>query len=188
MLLLTLTDELLEHMQKSIKELDIPKKIGIAFSGGVDSTLLAKICEKQGYSVILLTIGFENSHDIMFSNQVNEFLKLSHEILKIDKKNFETILPKIKNKLKTNNLSWKENCIAFYFVSELAQNLKINTIVTANGIDELFCGYNSYRDAIKDGEKKAIQFSFQDKLSVFSLFLILDKIVSKFFLSIFRIS
>jgi len=157
MLLLTLTDELLEQMQKSIKESDMPKKIGIAFSGGVDSTLLAKICEKQGYSVILLTIGFENSHDIMFSKQVNEFLKLSHEILKIDKKNFDTILSKIKNELKTDNLSWKENCIAFYFVSKLAQSLKINTIVTANGIDELFCGYNSYRDVIKDGEKKVTE-------------------------------
>ena len=154
MILLIRTEELLEEMQKSIKELDIPKKIGIAFSGGVDSTLLAKICEKQGYSIILLTVGFEDSHDILFSKQVNELLKLPHQILKIDKKNFDTILSKIKNKLKTDNLSWNENCIAFYFISELAKNLTINTVITANGIDELFCGYNSYRDAIKDGESK----------------------------------
>ena len=26
------------------------------------------------------------------------------------------------------------------------------TVVTANGIDELFCGYNSYREAIETGE------------------------------------
>lgn len=156
-LLLTLTDDLLEQMEKSIKESEVPKKIGIAFSGGVDSTLLAKICEKQDYSIILLTVGFENSHDILFSEQVNEFLKLPHQILKIDKKNFDNVLSKIKNKLKTDNLSWNENCIAFYFVSELAKSLRINTVITANGIDELFCGYNSYRDAIKDGENEVIE-------------------------------
>ena len=152
-----LTDELIENMQKSIKDLALPKKIGIAFSGGVDSSFLAKICEKQGHSIVLLTIGFEDSHDILFSKQVNEFLKFPHQILKIDKNNFDDILSKIRDKLKTDNLSWNENCIAFYFISKLAQSLEIDTIVTANGIDELFCGYNSYRDAIKDGENKVIE-------------------------------
>jgi len=35
--------------------------------------------------------------------------------------------------------------------------LKIDTVVTANGIDELFCGYNAYREAIKEGEKKVME-------------------------------
>ena len=157
MALLTLIGELLEQMQKSISEADVPQKIGVAFSGGVDSSLLAKICEKQGFSINLLTIGFENSHDILFSKQVNEFLKLPHQILKIDKNNFDNVVSKIKNKLKTDNLSWNENSIAFYFVSKLAKSLKIDTVLTANGIDELFCGYNAYRDAIKDGENKVME-------------------------------
>ena len=51
--------------------------------------------------------------------------------------------------IKTDNLSWNENSIAFYYVSKLAKSLGISTVVTANGIDELFCGYNSYREAIR---------------------------------------
>ena len=70
----------------------------------------------------------------------------------IKQDSFNEILSKIKDKIKTDNLSWNENCIAFYYVSKLAKTIKIKTVVTANGIDELFCGYNAYRDAIKEGE------------------------------------
>jgi len=145
---------LLQELQNSIKNTLLEKKIGVAFSGGVDSTLLAKLCKDLGYETTLLTIGFENSHDISFSKKVNEIMKLPHEILEIDKNTFSEISIKIKDKIKTDNLSWNENCIAFYYVSKLANHLKIRTVVTANGIDELFCGYNAYRDAIKEGEHK----------------------------------
>jgi len=149
-----INDELLFEIQKAIKTLDLPKKIGIAFSGGVDSSLIAKICKDQGYQITLLTIGFENSHDILFSKKVNKFLKLSHKIKKINKENFENISSIVIKKINTDNLSWCENSIAFYYIAELAKSLKIDTVVTANGIDELFCGYNAYRYAIKDGEKQ----------------------------------
>jgi asparagine synthase (glutamine-hydrolysing) len=142
---------LLEELQNAIKETLSEKEIGVAFSGGVDSTLLAKICTNLGYQVTLLTIGFIGSHDILFSKKVNEIMKLPHQILEIDQSTFPKISLKIKDKINTDNLSWNENCIAFYYVSKLAQSLNLNTVITANGIDELFCGYNAYRDAIKDG-------------------------------------
>ena len=49
---------LLENIQNSISEVVTKKKIGIAFSGGVDSTLVSKICTNMGFDVVLLTIGF----------------------------------------------------------------------------------------------------------------------------------
>ncbi|KAG0511905.1 MAG: Asparagine synthase [Nitrosopumilales archaeon] len=149
-----MNDQLLKQMQNAIKETVLEKKIGIAFSGGVDSSLTAKICSDLGYQVILLTIGFEGSHDILFSKKINEFLKLPHQTLEINEKNFNEISKKINQKINTDNLSWNENCIAFYYVSKLAKKMNLNSVVTGNGIDELFCGYNAYRDAIKNGELK----------------------------------
>ena len=149
---LNLLSQLLQELQNSIKDSITEKKIGIAFSGGVDSSLLAKLCFDLGYEVTLLTIGFEGSHDISFSKKVNQKMNLPHEILEIDKDTFNEISEKIKEKIKTDNLSWNENCIAFYYVAKLANSQKIGTVVTANGIDELFCGYNAYREAIKEGK------------------------------------
>lgn len=146
--------ELIQELKRSITDSVSEKKIGIAFSGGVDSTLLAKLCSDLDYSITLLTVGFPNSHDVLFSKKINEILHLPHKIYEIEENSFFNISNKIKNKIKTDNLSWNENCIAFYYVSKLAQFHHLNTVVTANGLDELFCGYNAYRDAIKEGEKK----------------------------------
>ena len=155
--------ELIEELQVAIKDTVEDKKIGIAFSGGVDSTLLAKLCSVLGYDVTLLTIGFENSHDILFSKKVNEIMKLPHYINEIKKSSFNDVSLKIKTKIKTDNLSWNENCIAFYYVSQLAKDHNLRTVITANGIDELFCGYNAYRDVISQGEK-AVQELMDSKL------------------------
>ena len=148
---------LIEKMEKAINKSKLPKKIGVAFSGGVDSSLLAKMCAEQGFQVTLLTIGFELSHDIMFSKQVNEFLKLPYHIFEINQQSFDVVSSKIIDNIKNDNLSWNENGIAFYYVANLAKDLKIDTVVTANGIDELFCGYNAYREAIKESEKKVLE-------------------------------
>lgn len=147
-------EKLLEHIKNSISETVKDKKIGIAFSGGVDSTLISKICSDMNYDITLLTIGFAESHDILFAKEVNEHLKYPHYILEIDPKNFPEISSKIRQNIKTENLSWNENCIAFYYVSKLANSLQIDTVITANGIDELFCGYNTYREAFSGGESK----------------------------------
>ncbi len=36
------------------------------------------------YNITLLTIGFPESHDILFAKQVNEHLNYPHHILEID--------------------------------------------------------------------------------------------------------
>ena len=150
-------EKLLSEIQNAIKETISDKKIGIAFSGGVDSTLVSKICNDLGFDITLLTIGFPNSHDILFAKDVNQHLNYKHEILEIDEDFFDEIASKISKKIKTDNLSWNENCIAFYHIAKLAQSLGITTVVTANGIDELFCGYNAYREAIEVGEESVLQ-------------------------------
>lgn len=150
-------EKLLSEIQNAIRETISDKKIGVAFSGGVDSTLVSKICNDLGFDITLLTIGFPNSHDILFAKDVNKHLNYKHEILEIDQDFFDEIASKISKKIKTDNLSWNENCIAFYHIAKLAQSLGITTVVTANGIDELFCGYNAYREAIEVGEESVLQ-------------------------------
>ena len=146
--------KLLDNIKNSISETIPEKKIGIAFSGGVDSTLISKICSDMNYDIILLTIGFPDSHDILFAKEVNEFLKYPHHTLEIDSDTFSTVSSKINQTIKTDNLSWNENCIAFHYVSKLANSFDLDTVVTANGIDELFCGYNAYREAFSGGDSQ----------------------------------
>jgi len=155
--------QLLDEMENAVKETVTDKKIGVAFSGGVDSTLLAKLVKDMRYDIHLLTIGFQDSHDINFAKEVNQILNFSHSISEIDPEKFKEVSDKIHQIIKTDNLSWNENSIAFYYVVELAQKNGLKTVVTANGIDELFCGYNSYREAIEKGEDEVVKM-MNDKL------------------------
>ena len=175
-----MNDDLLLEMHNAIKETVSDKKIGIAFSGGVDSTLITKLLVDLGYNIHLLTIGFHDSHDINFANEVNEILKLPHSTLEIEPEKFIDISKKIHDLIKTDNLSWNENSIAFYYVAKLACEKGIKTVVTANGIDELFCGYNSYREAIAIGEDKVIEMMDQKLKNEKDMMIAINDVTAEF--------
>jgi len=168
--------QVIQSVQKTVNE----KKIGIAFSGGLDSTLLAKICVELGYDVTLLTIGFKDSHDIMFSQEISKILGYNHKIEKIELTNFPKVAKEIRKTIKTDNLSWIENCIAFYYVSKLAKHYGIKKVITANGIDELFCGYNAYRNAIKLGESFVMELMESKLENELKMMKTVNLIVSQF--------
>ena len=60
-------NQLLTEIQRAIKTTVLENSIGVAFSGGVDSTLIAKLLSDAGYDIHLLTVGFHDSHDINLS-------------------------------------------------------------------------------------------------------------------------
>jgi asparagine synthase (glutamine-hydrolysing) len=151
-----LEEELYEIIVQSLESVKESKTVGISFSGGVDSSLLAKIAKDLDYDIMLLTMGFADSHDVEFSKTMANTLGIRHEIELISEQTFSDMARKISDMINVDNLSWNENCIAFYYVAKLAKKHNISKVVTANGIDELFCGYNSYRDFIPEGEEAVV--------------------------------
>ena len=172
--------QLLSEMENAVKETISDKKIGVAFSGGVDSTLLAKLVKDMGYDVHLLTIGFQDSHDINFAKEVNQLLNLPHSISEINPEKFKEVSQKINQIIKSDNLSWNENSIAFHYVAELAQKNELKTVVTANGIDELFCGYNSYREAIEKGEGEVTKMMDEKLKNEGEMMVAINKVTAEF--------
>ena len=126
-------------------------KIGIAFSGGIDSTLLAMICKNMNIDTTLLTVGFPDSNDIEFSKSISHKINMNHKILEIHKGDLAVVTKKIKNEISCNNTSHIENCIAFSYIAKLASKNDTSVVLTANGFDELFCGYNNFRFIFNQG-------------------------------------
>lgn len=153
-----LLENMLDEINQTVKNTLImqDKKFGIAFSGGIDSTILSKICENNLKNrFILLTIGFPNSNDIEFAKKIALQLdQIDHKILEIDSKRFAVDLKFILENNHCNNISHIENCLAFYYISLLAKKNKLKLVITANGFDELFCGYDIFRRIYDNGEEE----------------------------------
>ena len=115
-----------------------------------------------------------------FQKKINESLKFPHEIYTINIDEFKEISSTINQKIKTDNLSWNENSIAFYFVAKLANKLGIKNVITANGIDELFCGYNAYRDAIKQGEQYVMELMEKKLENEKNMMIVVNDVTSEF--------
>lgn len=126
--------------------------LAVAFSGGVDSALLAKICKDLGRKVMLLTIGFPESHDIEFSEMIASKMGLPHKIHKINEEQFCKDFNYVKTKINCKNVSHIENCLAFFYIASLAIRNGQGLILTGNGCDELFCGYDRYRLIYRQGK------------------------------------
>jgi asparagine synthase (glutamine-hydrolysing) len=152
----------------------------IAFSGGIDSALLSQICLDLGKKISLLTIGFPNSHDLEFSKHIASKFAIPHIVEEIDIDRFRQAILDIKVKIQCNNTSHIENCIAFHFIAELANRNKFRYVLSANGCDELFCGYDRYREIYGQGSDKIMKFMDERLENEFKLMEEINLISSEF--------
>jgi asparagine synthase (glutamine-hydrolysing) len=134
---------------------DVPR-VAVAFSGGIDSSLLAAICHHLRRQVTLITIGFSGSPDIDFSKSVASKMAMDHVVHEIDYDDFQENLERIRQMINCENTSHIENCIAFFYICRTAKHNHLSLVLSANGCDELFCGYNRYRSAYGQGGESEI--------------------------------
>ena len=152
--------------------------VGVAFSGGVDSSVVAAVCARLRLGPVLLTVGFAGSHDVRFAEAAARGAGLPHRALIIGDGGgsgegrgprlpppppFARVAAEaVAAAGGGGDPSRAENCIAFYYIAWLARSAGLRTVLTGNGIDELFCGYDSYRRAlagagVRDGDEAAAE-------------------------------
>jgi asparagine synthase (glutamine-hydrolysing) len=144
-------------------------RIAVAFSGGVDSSLLAKICRDLDKEVTLLTVGFAGSHDIGFAGVISVKMGMEHKMLEIDYEDFKKNLLHVRQIIKCENTSHIENCIAYHYICKLAKQNDLDIVLSANGCDELFCGYDGYRGAYSHGDSAIMKMMDEKIVNEFTL-------------------
>jgi asparagine synthase (glutamine-hydrolysing) len=167
-----LNDAVSENISKT-------QSVGVAFSGGVDSSLLAKLCCDLGKQVTLLTIGFPNSHDIIFSKNVAAKMRMKHIVRDIEYPGFQEVFQHIFQTIQCSNTSHLENCIAFSYILHLAKQNNLDLVLSANGCDELFCGYDKYRKAYCGGEARINMVMEQSLINEFELMKEIDSVAAQ---------
>ncbi len=126
------------------------KKVGLMFSGGVDSTLLYVLLEKHS-KVKAYTAGFPDSQDLQFAKRASEELGIDLVIEELDMKTVEETLPFLVNHLETTNVMKVGVAFPFYMASKKAREDGIKVIFSGLGTEELFAGYERHVEAYKSG-------------------------------------
>jgi asparagine synthase (glutamine-hydrolysing) len=132
--------QVLSLLEAAVKKRYV-KKCDLLFSGGVDSTLLAKLLKDQGCNVTLIVAGTHNSKDVKFARKAAKILGLRLVVSVITKKILEKELPKIKE-LVGENFVKLSIAVPYYFALKKSRN---KVVFTGLGSEDLFAGYKRYQ-------------------------------------------
>ncbi len=126
-------------------------RIGVIFSGGIDSVLVASLLQREGKNITCYCTGTEESGDMVAARSVAEDMGLELKTTIIDEDMVEKILPEIIRSVEESGLLQVEVAIPMYLAARLAAEDNIRVMFTGQAADEIFAGYPWYNDVV--GEK-----------------------------------
>ncbi len=132
-------------MKKRTEGLD---RIGIIFSGGIDSVLVAWLAKHMVKEVICYNAGTPDSLDILFADKVAEELQLTLKVNIITKRSTEKMLPKIIHAIEERNALQVEVALPIYSAMALAKKDHVKVVFSGQGADEIFGGYSWYPNIV----------------------------------------
>ncbi|NPU85856.1 MAG: asparagine synthetase B [Syntrophaceae bacterium] len=140
---------LVKAMQKRLTGLR-EERLGVIFSGGIDSVLIAKLLQREGKNIVCYCTGTADSGDILAALAVAKELGLELKTSIIDEDLVKGILSEVIRNVEESGLLQVEVAIPMYMAAKMAAEDRIRVMFTGQAADELFAGYPWYSDVLKE--------------------------------------
>jgi asparagine synthase (glutamine-hydrolysing) len=151
---------LLESTRKHVSDLE---SVAVAFSGGVDSSVVAALAETVGLDVKLVSVGLETQPDVMFAEEAAEALGLPLFLQTYSASELEETLAKVLWLIEEPHVVNACIAVPFYWLAETASKLGYPVLLAGQGADELFGGYQRYlMEYERSGAEAVEQKMFHD--------------------------
>jgi asparagine synthase (glutamine-hydrolysing) len=147
-------DMLYEALEQSIRK-RFHKPCAIAFSGGLDSSILAAVCKDAK----LYSVGMAGSHDIEQTMRAAELLGIldNLHLHEITMKELESAIPYVIKAIESPDPLMVSIALPLYFASKYARGDGLAVIMSGQGADELFAGYRRYESLNSEDLVKALK-------------------------------
>jgi len=143
------------------------KKVAIAFSGGLDSSIIAHIANKCGVKVDLIHVSLENEPEIETAIVASEKLGLPMQVHLFKESDVENALLQVVKLIEEVNPVKAAIGVPFYWTAKKTQEAGYTVLLAGQGADELFGGYQRYVDEYcREGDKKVRQTIFDDVVRI----------------------
>lgn len=123
---------------------DVP--VGVSLSGGLDSSIIALLAAQEASQPIeTFAVGMDGSADLAAARQVAAYLGTQHHEYIYTHAEIESALPEIVYLLESADPALVRSAIPNYFLARLVASRGVKVILTGEGADELYAGYDYMR-------------------------------------------
>jgi len=141
--------ELYPLIENAIKKRITERKVGVLFSGGIDSVFIAYMLKKLKvpftcYTSALDEKGMEKAEDLIYAEKAAELFGFKLKVIKINLKKTEEYIKKIIPLIETTNVVKVGVALPFLLACEQAHKDGIKVIFSGLGSEEIFAGYERH--------------------------------------------
>ncbi|MEM2915574.1 MAG: asparagine synthetase B, partial [Candidatus Bathyarchaeia archaeon] len=130
---------------QSIKErVEGVEKFALAFSGGLDSSLIAALIRECGKQVLLVIVGLEDKPEVQFAENVAEMLGLRFKAETFTFYDVENVFDEVLWLVEEPDFLKISVAIPFFWIAKTASHAGYKVLLAGQGSDELFGGYKRY--------------------------------------------
>jgi asparagine synthase (glutamine-hydrolysing) len=149
-------------VQKRIPDL---AQMGVIFSGGVDSVIIAMIAKQLGANMTCYTAGIADADDIDFAKRAAAQIGAPVQVNQLDDQTLLDFVVKAIAFIEDRSLGQVEVAIPIIASVELAYHDGQIVLLTGQGADELFGGYTWYRRITEVTGYDEFEFRMWDDLN-----------------------
>ena len=141
----TATNNLQNLLSESTRErVSGLKKTAVAFSGGLDCSVIAFLAKLCGIKVHLISVGLKNQPELQHAEKAAEALGLPLRLQTYTIDDVERVLAKVLWLIEEPDAVKASIAIPFYWAAENASKMRCRVLLAGQGGDELFGGYQRY--------------------------------------------
>jgi asparagine synthase (glutamine-hydrolysing) len=120
------------------------KDVAVAFSGGLDSSIIAYLAGKCGVKVDLIHVSLENEPETDAAIEASEKLDLPMQLHLFKESDVENTLPLVVDLIEEADPIKAAIGVPFYWTAQKTQESGYKVLLAGQGADELFGGYQRY--------------------------------------------
>ncbi len=140
------------------------ERVGIIYSGGIDSFLIAHVVQKLGVPFTCYVAGRnEGSSDIDWAVRTAQDSDFPLEIKRLSAEDIDAMIPEVIETIEDHSLNQVEVAIPVFAAIRMAQEAGERVVLTGQGADELFGGYPWYPTIVdREGYDSFVDRSWED--------------------------
>ena len=149
-------------LESTKERLSDTKKAAVAFSGGLDSSLIAVLATICGIEVQLITVGLEDQRKLRHARAAAKALDLPLHSQTYTREDVEQTLPKVLWLIEEPDTMKAGVAIPIYWTAQIASKLGFRILLAGQGADELFCVYQRYLRDYAAGDEVVRDSMYRD--------------------------